>query len=345
MQYFQILNCTGDITTCCSDYGLARILSIFKQLFSLIQIIIPVILIVMATVQLTKMVASPDDKKGIKPLLNKFLAAVIIFFIPTLVNVVLSWMPSSFEVFPCWNAAEEIDEIIKTSNTIHIRLNDKKGQSFITDPGAYDKGNPSSSDGNGTILIIAGHSYSPYCSGTPNDCRGRVSSGYDETEETRKLAKLVKQELNSIGVKADIANALMAGDSDKMNKSFYKECSRGTKLCQKYKWEKYKYVLEIHFNASSNGSASGTMLVKNSKSYSTKADKAILNAVTKHTGNRKYSDYISSIHNIRYFTNRNVPITYVEVEFYDNKSAMNKYTQKKELIAKDIASAIKEYYG
>ena len=195
------------------------------------------------------------------------------------------------------------------------------------------------------ILLIAGHAYPPYCNGSPNDCRGMISSGYDETDQTRILVKLIKSELSALGVEADIANALMAGDSNQMNTSFYKECRNNTSLCNRFDWSRYKYVLEVHFNASSNGSAAGTQLVKKSSSYSTPVDQAIVNAVISNTGKRHYSDYVYSAFDIGYFMNLGIPITYLETEFYDNKSAMDNYSSKKEKIAKDIASAIKQYYG
>ncbi len=355
MSYLQLLNCTGKMSTCCSDYGLARILSIFKSVFSLIQMIAPIVLIVMLTFQLTAMVVNPDEKKNMKRFINKFMAAFAIFSLPTTVNVILGIVPSSYELFSCWKSAGEVDNIIKANKSIYIRANKSKAKDILNDPSKYEKGNPkkdkdknkpSKSKGDGSILLIAGHSYPPYCStGGKADCRGMAASGYDETDQTRILVKLIKSELDKLGVKSDIANALMAGDNDKMNKSFYIECSLGTALCNKYDWGKYKFVLEIHFNASGAGTASGTMLVKNTAGYSTPADQDIVDAVVKNTGHRRYGDYVTGIANISYFQNKKVPITYLETEFYDNGNAMKTYTSKKEIIAKDIAKAIKKHYG
>ncbi len=357
MKKIYILNCRGDISTCCSDYGLAKILSVIKKCFQLMQIIIPIILVVMITIQLIKMMANPEEQKNKKNLMNKLIAALICFFLPTIVNLTLeviaigteNVLSKNFQAAICWDAADEVNEMIQVSKSVYISNHTKNSKNLYNDPSNYEEGeesNSENSEGKGNILLIAGHSYPPYCNSKGiSDCRGKISSGYDETDQTRILVKLIKQELDNLGVKSDIANALMAQDTNKMNKSFYLECKTGSELCKKYNWKKYKYVLEIHFNASSGATAAGTQLVKANRSYSTKADQAIVNAVIKNTGKKHYSDYIYGAFNIGYFTSRNVPITYLETEFYDNKSAMDNYSKKKEQIAKDIAKAIQKYYG
>lgn len=111
MVFFQILKgCNTDLSSCCSDYGLAMFLHIFKTVMNVIQIIVPIILIVMCTIDFAKFVISPDDnnKAKSKGLLNKFLAVIIIFLMPVIVNVVLGTFLDSFEVSNCWDAADEI---------------------------------------------------------------------------------------------------------------------------------------------------------------------------------------------------------------------------------------------
>lgn len=351
MPFLQVLNCAGDINTCCSDFALARFLGIIQRFLNIIHIIVPILLMVALAIQFTQLMVSPDDKKKMKALLNKFIAAVVVFLLPTIVHVVINWVFSGFSIGACWEASNEIEQISMATENTYIDISGREPSSIITDPSEYDTEitrddtSTSPSTGNGTILLIAGHAYPPYCNGSPNDCRGMLSSGYDETDQTRILVKLIKSELSALGVEADIANALMAGDSNQMNTSFYKECRNNTSLCNRFDWSRYKYVLEVHFNASSNGSAAGTQLVKKSSSYSTPVDQAIVNAVISNTGKRHYSDYVYSAFDIGYFMNLGIPITYLETEFYDNKSAMDNYSSKKEKIAKDIASAIKQYYG
>ena len=117
MKYIQILEttCSTDVSSCCSDYGIAMYLYIMKNALTIIQIAIPILLLVMATIQMIKMMASPDDKKAPKSLLNKFIAALIVFFVPLIVNVVLSIIPDSFELAACWESAEGIAQTMNSS--------------------------------------------------------------------------------------------------------------------------------------------------------------------------------------------------------------------------------------
>lgn len=213
---------------------------------------------------------------------------------------------------------------------------------------AFGSGSDQNEGTGGPILLIAGHSYAPYCEQVTNECReediNSSPSGYFEPTETRELVKLVKTELENLNVRVDIANQLMAPNDSRMNTSFYVEKVLNTSTFQSINWSKYKYVLEIHFNAGS-GNDRGPLLVKKSSDYSTNADAGIIEAVTKNLGTKQLNDSIQGINSINYFMERNIPITYLETEFYDNKSAMDKYTEKKGQIAKDIAQAIRNTYG
>lgn len=131
-----ILNCSS-LAGCCSDPGLSRFLSIIQTFFVIIQVIVPIILIVMGTIQLIKMVSNPDDKKGVKSLYNKFIAAIVVFLLPSLVNLSLNIISlgvdlDNYEVLACWNSAsknnsngkyiakEKDDKKTKTSVVINI---------------------------------------------------------------------------------------------------------------------------------------------------------------------------------------------------------------------------------
>ena len=397
----QILNCDNLINSCCSNYGLARLLSIYNNIMGLIHIFVPIILIVMLTVNLAQLMMKPDDEKLPKKPLPKVIAAILVFFLPTIVNVVLGLLPNNFDLYGCLNAAKKADSIAKNNQTIYVSVNDEKKKQLIINPSEYEKGKKqtnnntnnnknntnnnsnnnnsnnnsnnsnnnnnnnnsnnnsnnnnnssnnnnsqsSSSNGKKPVLLIAGHSYPPYCK-QYSDCRGTSSSsGYAEEDETRKLVKLIKSNLDSLGVNSDVANALLSGDYDKMNKSFFIESKNNSEAFRKYDWTRYGFVLEVHFNAIGSHNAKGTLLCKKSSSYSTKADNDIVKAVTSHTGHKHISDSIQTLNNVTYFTKRGIPITYLETEFYDNADAMRVYTSHMNEIARDIALAIKKHYG
>jgi len=357
-----VLNCDNLISSCCSDFALAKVLSVLNGILGVIHIVVPIILMIALSIKLFQMVMNPDEKKEKKKIFNMAIAAVIVFFLPTFVNIVLAMLPNNYDFSACMKAAKDLDSIAKSNNVIYKTLNKEKKKSLIYNPEDYEKGDekktdnednsnsgsaPTNSKGDGSILLIAGHSYPPYCStGGLSDCRGKdPNSGYAEEVETRKLVKLIKSNLDSMGVKSDIANALLAGDDNKMNKSFYIESRMNTKLFNKFNWSKYNFVLEVHFNATSAGNAKGTLLCKKSSSYKTKADNDIVNAVISHTGASRLGDSIQGLNNVTYFSSRNIPIVYLETEFYDNASAMRTYTSHINEIAHDIAAAIKKNYG
>ena len=133
MKYIQILEttCSTDVSSCCSDYGIAMYLYIMKNALTIIQIAIPILLLVMATIQMIKMMASPDDKKSPKALLNKFIAALVVFFIPFIVNVVLSIIPDSFELSACWESAEGIAKTMNSKVQYDVVKADKKKKKVI----------------------------------------------------------------------------------------------------------------------------------------------------------------------------------------------------------------------
>lgn len=113
MKYIQILNgvmCSSDIDSCCSDYGIAKYIYVMKQAINIIHFVVPIILIIMSGIQLFKMVTSPDDPQGkkMKSLRNKFIATIIIFFMPFIVNLAVEIIPDSFSVSGCWQSADDV---------------------------------------------------------------------------------------------------------------------------------------------------------------------------------------------------------------------------------------------
>lgn len=192
MQYFQILACNDTVGTCCNDYGLVATLDIMRKVFDIIQLIVPILLIVMATVQFTKLVATPDEKNGTKKVINKFIAAVLVFFIPVLTDMVLSLMPENqnFQIGSCWKEAKISNEVLKLQESKHIKNGDKTGNSFIVNPEDYAKGNGNSTgagqgSAKGKAIVAYAKSFvgKPYLYGgswngelpyTATDCSGFV---------------------------------------------------------------------------------------------------------------------------------------------------------------------------
>ena len=118
MMEILLSSCSTDISSCCSDFAIAKYISIVKAVLNIIHIVAPIILIIMATIDVTKLVTNPDDKgEKIKhSLKNKIVATVIIFFIPYLTNFVINLASyaniNAFEITSCWNAADDIATLL-----------------------------------------------------------------------------------------------------------------------------------------------------------------------------------------------------------------------------------------
>ncbi|MCI8347001.1 MAG: C40 family peptidase [Bacilli bacterium] len=144
MDIFQILEttCSTDVSSCCSDYGIAMFLYTMKKALDLIHLVVPFILLVMGAIQFIKMMITPDDKKNNKTLLNKFLAAIFVFFTPFAINLILGVLPDGFEISACWKSADGIANTMKNGPKYEVVKKDKRKKvvniekyKLIKDPG------------------------------------------------------------------------------------------------------------------------------------------------------------------------------------------------------------------
>ena len=92
----------------CSDYALANILSLTQTAFDIICIAVPIILIISLVLTLIKVITDPDQKHFIRKLISQIAAAIIIFFLPTIVNLIMSWVPDGgLNISSCWQKVRE----------------------------------------------------------------------------------------------------------------------------------------------------------------------------------------------------------------------------------------------
>ena len=88
----------------CSSSSLTAIISAFQKMLKLIQIIVPILLIIGSGINIIRLVHDPEDKKRKKRLLNSVIAAVLVFFIPMLVNVVMNLVGDNYDISACWKS-------------------------------------------------------------------------------------------------------------------------------------------------------------------------------------------------------------------------------------------------
>ncbi|MBP5678960.1 MAG: glucosaminidase domain-containing protein [Bacilli bacterium] len=131
----------------CSSPALGAILQTAKRIIGLIGIIAPILLIVMASIHLIRLLKDPDDKKAMPKLRNSAIAAMVLFFIPTIVNAFMYILDDSFTVSACWNSANKV-----SYTSQYVEVTDGKKKTFYSDPGDYEKGEkkPTYSPGTGS---------------------------------------------------------------------------------------------------------------------------------------------------------------------------------------------------
>lgn len=81
--------------------GLLPILRVIAQLIKILMILIPIALILFGTIDLGRAVIESDEKKvkeAQKRLIQRFIYAALIFFVPTLVGVVMNLVAAGGEV-------------------------------------------------------------------------------------------------------------------------------------------------------------------------------------------------------------------------------------------------------
>lgn len=98
--------------------GLGNLVIIVKFILTIIQWVVPIILIVLGTIDLVKaVIAGKDDdiKKHQQTLVKRIIAAVIVFLIPMLVTILMGWIGNT-DWKTCWNSQSgSISNMFKTN--------------------------------------------------------------------------------------------------------------------------------------------------------------------------------------------------------------------------------------
>lgn len=104
----------------CTDVEILNVLTIVKTIIEIATIVVPVILTIIVMVDIIKTTASHDvdTKKLFNTISKRLIAAVLIFLVPFLIQLVISLIPSgNYKYIDCYNNAEkEIVEQIAIEN-------------------------------------------------------------------------------------------------------------------------------------------------------------------------------------------------------------------------------------
>ena len=136
---FFILDNVGSM---CSDPGLANILSIIKKFVNMLWVVGPILAIIAAAINGFKLMSNPEEKKYKGLFKNSIMALLILFMLPTIVNVVMGALGDSFEFTACWNTNTNVS-VGGQGGYIDDSGGNKSG-SMLTDPDEYETGTQSS---------------------------------------------------------------------------------------------------------------------------------------------------------------------------------------------------------
>lgn len=93
----------------CDDQNLLTIIGLAKIVISVLQIGIPVLLLIFATIDLGKTIMAGDEKEikaATGNLIKRLVAGVAIFLLFTVISLVTGWVGGT-EWEECWNAADK----------------------------------------------------------------------------------------------------------------------------------------------------------------------------------------------------------------------------------------------
>ncbi len=119
----------------CNSIEINNIMYVVRNILTTIMIIAPILAIISLAILFTKKVMNPDEKGSTNKIKNVFNALVILFFIPTIVNVAMYMLGENTSISSCYTTAQKPG----TSNTYQpINPDDDKINIINDDP--YEEG-------------------------------------------------------------------------------------------------------------------------------------------------------------------------------------------------------------
>ena len=74
---------------CAPGSGIIKALSFIRSILNIVRWVVPIGLIGFTTYEMIKKVINPDDKDFMKHISNRVIAAVVIFFVPMIISILL----------------------------------------------------------------------------------------------------------------------------------------------------------------------------------------------------------------------------------------------------------------
>lgn len=84
-----ILNILADFNGWCGEQGVKDAFHMIRTIIEIIRYVVPIGLIAMTTVDVTKKIINPDEKDGQKKIMRRLIAAVVVFLVPIIITISL----------------------------------------------------------------------------------------------------------------------------------------------------------------------------------------------------------------------------------------------------------------
>ena len=118
----------------CNNAYLGVLLGIVKNGLKLIQIVGPILLLISLGFTFVKLMQHPDDKKIFARIKNSLIALGVLFFIPLLVNAVISMIDKNYSY--CWKEASSY-----TSGVVNYQeITDEERKLILQESNSYESG-------------------------------------------------------------------------------------------------------------------------------------------------------------------------------------------------------------
>ena len=115
----------------CTNSGILMIIKILKNIFTLVQIIGPILALIALCIQISKIVTTNDIsniKKYNKNINNSLIALALLFLLPFFVNITMSIIGEKTTISSCWNS---IDTVSLKSSGKYIEKKDNKTKTKV----------------------------------------------------------------------------------------------------------------------------------------------------------------------------------------------------------------------
>lgn len=115
----------------CLEPAFLRILYICKIILNILRFIVPIGLIFRVVWDIYKQILDPSDKEGMKHIKNRVIAAVIVFLVPAIISLIVSFINKVTNA----NVNSGLGQCLEFSNSEYIKVledkNSEKLQEYI----------------------------------------------------------------------------------------------------------------------------------------------------------------------------------------------------------------------